>query len=317
MKYIKWYNKYNNLYVIIKKYNNIKVIIFIIKMIIYLVTCDKTSYILPATIYLYKKFYRDTPLIRILGFKKPILPDWENVEFISMAPKQETIQKWSKYIHDYLITLEDELIFFALDDFFPIDYINKECLSYVSDYMKNNNVGFCNVSQEPSSCKKRNEVDEILFDESYFVYKRKKNINYQLVLQPGIWNRKYLIEALSIDITPWQFELYRTGWANNNNNYYNIATSNLPKENHTCLMPYSEQSSLSSKWTGYISVLGLKHEIVENMIKNKLLNKEKLIIGAWQNFVLWNKDFNENDLLLLSKKQSHGHWYSLYNKYYT
>ena len=25
-------------------------------MIIYLVTCDKTSYILPATIYLYKKF---------------------------------------------------------------------------------------------------------------------------------------------------------------------------------------------------------------------------------------------------------------------
>ena len=106
-----------------------------------------------------------------------------------------------------------------------------------------------------------------MVDKDYFVYKRKKNVNYQLVLQPGIWNRKYLIEALSINITPWQFELNRSRWANNNNNYYNIATSNFPKENHICLMPYSLQSSLSSKWSKYISVLGLKHEIVENVRK--------------------------------------------------
>jgi hypothetical protein len=68
-------------------------------------------------------------------------------------------------------------------------------------------------------------------------------------------------------------------------------------------MAYSAQSSLSSKWNGYISVLGLKHELVENMIKNKLLDKEKLIIGAWQNFVYWNNDFTIYDLLLLSKKK--------------
>ena len=42
---------------IVNKYNDIKVILFIIKMIVYLTTCDKTSHILPATIYLYKKFF--------------------------------------------------------------------------------------------------------------------------------------------------------------------------------------------------------------------------------------------------------------------
>jgi|TARA_B100001063_G_scaffold119674_1_gene111739 hypothetical protein len=285
-------------------------------MIIYLVTCDKTSYILPATIFLYKKFYKNTPLIRILGFKKPILPDWENVEFISLDPKQETIQKWSKYIYDYLITIKDELIFFALDDFFPIDYIDERCLSYVVNYMKENKVGFCNASQEPSSCIKRNEVDKILIDKDFFVYKRKKDVNYQLVLQPGIWNRKYLLEALSINLTPWEFELNRSSWANKHI-YFNIATSNFPNNNYSCLMCYSAQSSLSSKWNGYISVLGLKHELVEIMIKNKLLDKEKLIIGAWQNFVYWNKDFTNNDLLLLSKKANYStSWYNLYNKYY-
>jgi len=285
-------------------------------MIIYLVTCDKTSYILPATIYLYKKFYINTPLIRILGFKKPILPDWENVEFISLNNKQKSINLWSKYIYNYLITIEDEFVFFALDDFFPIDYINKECLSYVLDYMKNNKVGFCNVSQQPSSSPKRNEVDEILVDGDFFVYKRKKGENYQLVLQPGIWNRKYLIEALSINITPWEFELNRSNWANNHL-YFNIATSNFPNNNHTCLMPYSAQSSLSSKWGEYISVLGLKHELVENMIKNKLLDKRKLIIGAWDNYTMWNSSFNKNDLDILSKKKVVGYdWYSLYNEYY-
>jgi len=285
-------------------------------MIVYLITCDKTSHILPATIYLYKKFFVENTRIRILGFKKPNLPDWNNVEFISLASKQESIKKWSKYIYDYLITIKDELIFFALDDFFPIDYVNKQCLSYVVNYMKENKVGFCNVSQEPSSCIKRNEVDKILIDKDFFVYKRKKNVNYQLVLQPGIWNRKYLLEALSINLTPWEFELSRSNWANKHV-YFNIATSNFPNNNHTCLMAYSAQSSLSSKWNGYISVLGLKHELVENMIKNKLLDKEKLIIGAWQNFVYWNNDFTIYDLLLLSKKENYSsNWYNLYNKYY-
>jgi hypothetical protein len=287
-----------------------------VNIIIYLTTCDKTSHILPATIYLYKKFFVENTLIRILGFEKPILPDWNNVEFISLAPKQESIKKWSKYIYDYLITITDELVFFALDDFFPINFVDKQCLSYVVNYIKENNVGFCNVSQEPSCCKKRNEVDQILIDKDYFVYKRKKNVNYQLVLQPGIWNRNYLIEALSVNLTPWQFELNRSNWANNHL-YFNIATSNFPNNNHTCLLPYSTQSSLSSKWEGYISVLGLKHELVEDMIKNKLLDKEKLIIGAWQNFVPWDKDFTASDLLLLSKKDICGvSWYSLYNKYY-
>ena len=78
-------------------------------------------------------------------------------ESFNLVKKNLKCEKFYRNDHtyDYLITIEDEFVFFALDDFFPIDYINKECLSYVLDYMKNNKVGFCNVSQEPSSSPKR------------------------------------------------------------------------------------------------------------------------------------------------------------------
>ena len=286
-------------------------------IIIYLVTCDATSYILPATIYLYKKFIQPCPLIRILGFSKPVLPDWNNIEFISLAPKQESVNLWSKYIYNYLKNIDDDLVYFALDDFFPIDYLNKKCYDYVINYMKKNSVGFCGLSQQPSSCPKRNEVESIIHEsEEVFIYKRKKPINYQLCLQPGIWNKKYLVEALSIPISPWGFELSRTTWANNNTIFFNISTSDFPTNNYKCLLPYSEQSALSSKWLNLISVLGLRHEYVKELINNNLLDKNKLIIGAWNNYVMWNELFTKNDLIELTKNPIGITWYNLYKKYY-
>ena len=74
-------------------------------MKIYLSTCDKTSYILSATIYLYKKFYNPCPPIIVLGFSKPILYDWNGVEFVSLGAEQVSINYWSKYIYDYFITI--------------------------------------------------------------------------------------------------------------------------------------------------------------------------------------------------------------------
>ena len=287
------------------------------KLVIYLSTCDKTSYILPATIYLYKKFIKNCPLIRILGFSKPVLPDWENIEFISLSPVQKNINLWANYLVKYFKNIDDELVFFALDDFFPIDDINIKTYDFVVDYMKNNNVGFCVVSQEPSACPKRNEVESIIKDnDEIFVYKRKKNITYQIVLQPGIWNKKYLIKMLSKSKSPWDMELNVTNIANREKEY-NISSSKFPIRKPKCILPYSNQSSLSSKWKDKISVIGLNNEIVEEMIYKNLLNKDKLIIGAWNTYVTWEKKFNKEDLVkLVNKKKDLNWWIDAYKDYY-
>jgi len=284
-------------------------------MKIYLSTCDKTSHILSATIYLYKKFYNPCPTIVILGFSKPKLADWEGVEFVSLGIEQVSIQYWSIYIYNFFINITDELVFFALDDFFPIDYINKPSLLLSIDYMKNNKVGFCVVSQEPSSCHLRNEVENIIYDtEAYFLYRRKKNVNYQLVLQPGIWNRNYLCKMFKTPLSPWQFELDQSIFANNDTEYFNISSSNFPCENHKCIMPYSTHSSLSSKWSG-ISVIGLRPKYVDEMIKLGLFN-EKIILGAWENYIEYKNDISYDNFILLCKKWNMNTWIDLYSKYY-
>lgn len=286
-------------------------------IIIYLCTCDNTSYILPATIFLYKKFINPCPLIRILGFKKPKLPDWVNVEFISLGDKQESIELWSIYIYNYLKTVNDKFIYFGLDDFFPIDYLNNECYNYVINYMNVNNVGFCVVSQEPSSSSERNEVHSKIFEsDNFFVYRRKKPCNYQLVLQPGIWNRNYLLKFLNIKSTPWMFELDNSRIANLDDGYFNISTSNFPINSSKCMFPFSGQSSLSGKWTGKISVLGLKSEYVEELIDKNLIDKTKIIIGAWDTYTNWSKEFNKKDLKILSNTECSRTWMDLYQIYY-
>ena len=280
---------------------------------IYLCTCDPTAYILPATIFLYKKFVKPCPVIKILGFSKPELPDWENVEFISLGEKQESVNSWSTYIYDYLKTVDDKIIYFALDDFFPIDYFNNRCYDYVINYMGNNPVGFCAVGQVPSSSPERNEVESVIHQtQDIFVYKRKKPVNYQLTLQPGIWNLDYLLKFLKIPSSPWMFESESTALANREDGYFNISTSNYPISSPKCMFSFSTQSSLSGKWPNKISVLGLRSEYVEELIDKNLIDKNKLIIGAWDRYTDWTKEFNQDDLETLANSKGGTDWYALY-----
>tara|TARA_Y100000816_G_scaffold291421_1_gene282709 strand:+ start:2597 stop:3475 length:879 start_codon:yes stop_codon:yes gene_type:complete len=286
---------------------------------IYLSTCDKTSYILPATIYLYKKYINTLiPKFKVLGFSKPNLPDWENVDFIELSNEPQNISKWSWYLYNYFKNIDEENIFLVLDDFFPINYLNKNAYEFVINFMKQNKqVGFCTVGQTPSACPQRNEYDStIAEDDNMFIYKRKKNINYQITLQPGIWNREYLCIFFNNYFTPWQMELNATPIANNLNTFYNIG-SNKDLNYTKCIMPYSTQSSLSSKWNG-ISVLGLKHEVVLELINNNLIPSENLLIGAWNNYIKFNPNhkISDTEFISLCKDSEFEEWNKLYLNYY-
>jgi hypothetical protein len=286
---------------------------------IYLSTCDKTSHILPATIFLYKKFINTiTPHFKILGFTKPNLPDWENVEFISLSSEPQDLSQWSIYLFKYFCSINDELIFLALDDFFPINFINTKAYNYVFEYMTNNqNVGFCVVGQEPNGGADINELKCVINEtEDIFIYERKKHINYQLVLQPGIWNRQYLCAMLSVRSSPWEFELNTTYIANNNNNYFNISSSK-DKEYKKCILSYCTNSALSSKWNG-ICVLGLKHEYINELINNNLITCINLMIGCGNIYKLFDTSnrLNKTQFISMCLDNNMNNWVQLYSDYY-
>jgi hypothetical protein len=253
------------------------------------------------------------PEFIILGFSKPVLPDWTNVSFVSLSQEQQNIDMWSCYLFQYFETVQDEFVFFALDDFFPIDYMNTDVYEYVCNYMKSNPVGMCIVDQEPSGDEIRNELDEIIVNnDNMFIYKRKKPVNYQLVLQPCLWNTRYLRNMLKTPNTPWTFELHQSNVANMDDGYFNISTSqNLSYRK--CIMRYSTQSALSSKWNG-ISVLGLKHEYVLELIQKGLLPENNLLIGAWDNYIFFDKNrkISRQEFNLLCSKNGYESWEKLY-----
>jgi hypothetical protein len=286
---------------------------------IYISTCDKNLHILPATIYLHKKFINIDIKLKfvILGFSKPELPDWENVEFIKLSDKPQNLDMWSKYYFDYFNNINEEMFFFVLDDFFPLDYINDKSFEFVINYMKNNkDVGFCTLGKQPNS---KNELESVIIEsEDIYVYKRRKNIPYQITLQPAIWNRSYFLKMFSYTCSPWQFELNITGIANEDKNFYNIGTSKNNKFNK-CVLSYLSCSSLSSRWKG-INVLGLNHKYILELIDKKILDERDLFIGG----VDINIKFDKNNELSGSNfvkfcKQVSGfdEWIDLYENYYT
>ena len=286
---------------------------------IYLSTCNKSSYILPATIFLYKHFITSfKPKFKILGFSKPNLPDWENVDFICLSDKPQNISKWSIYLYDYFKTVKEENIFFALDDFFPIHYFNKYAYDYVIDYMnQNKNVGFCTVGLCPSADINRNEMDTIINEtDNMFIYRRKKPIGYQVTLQPGIWNREYFCKLFNNKFTPWEMEITCSNIANQDKYYYNISSSRSEYNNQKCIMVFATCSSLSSKWNG-ISVLGLQHELILKLIDNNLLPKDNLLVGARNNYILfdYNKKVTKEEFYDFCKLRKLK-WFEMYSNYY-
>jgi hypothetical protein len=262
-------------------------------MKVYLSTCDKTSHILPATIFLYRKYVGEDTEFIILGFNKPVLPDWNRITFISFLPRQDNINTWTSFLHDYFVNVQEEFIFFALDDHFPIDYINRDCYDAVMEHMKNNPVGFCTIAQQPSSSPIRNEVSQIITDnDKVFIYSRKKPLNYQLTLLPGIWRREYLLRMFKTAVSPWDFELYVSNFANQDDGYYNLSTSDFPRNKVKCMIRYGIRSSLCDRWWRGINVSGLQGDIVKQMINIGLLNREDLIIAYEQGSIRWKEDID-------------------------
>ncbi len=287
------------------------------KLTVYLLTCDKTMYILPATIYLYKKYVTIPLNIKILGFTKPNLPDWTNVEFISLSNEVQNVNMWSTYIYNYLSTIDEKLIFVALDDFFPIDNFNHKSYKAVYELMIKNKIGSCIVSQQPSSDPVRNEVDKVLVEsEDIFIYKRKRNIPYLLTLQPTLWNRNYFLKYLSDPCSPWEFEIKQTKLAIKDTEYYNISSSQFPNYKVSCILPFCIHSALSSRWKG-CNVSGTSKDTVNELIHNNLVDKQTLILRIHDKLIY--KYNNYKVLQSLSKiktKKNITEWVQLYGEKY-
>ena len=264
-------------------------------MKVFISTCNKTSHILNTTIYLWNKFTNNLFDIYILGFIKPDdLTEYENVTFIKLADRQESVNLWSMYIFNYLKNITDEYIIFAMDDELPINYLNQNMLEKTLEIMKiNKHYGLCNIGNTIYTNDMHNKFKIIYQNDNFNLWERHKN-DYKINGQPVLWQTKYLLKQLKNNITPWEFELVNSHNAINDG-YIAIHSSSCPGinlndntesniikyEKYKPILNFANETALTGSRgvSNKVNVLGLKYEYIEELINLKYLKNEDLIFG--------------------------------------
>lgn len=230
----------------------------------YIVTCDKTAWILKSFAYLANKFWPRQ--YDILGFSYcPDLPN--NFEFISMAKKQESIKLWTRYLYNYLTGESSEFIFFGLDDYLFIDYFREEIFDKVFEVMKSDK-DIVRYEMGWGAARKKK-----LFVEDEYILRYDEDAPYRVSCQISLWRTEYILDILlDSEWTPWQFEVL----GSRNSNYDGkkiICTTD------SYALRWIEESALSNRHPGMVNILGLRHSLVDDLLAKGFIDKKQIQYG--------------------------------------
>lgn len=148
------------------------------------------------------------------------------------------IKRWADYVAEYLKTIPDENIIFALDDYLIADYIDmvKFNAALVElEFSKVDCIKLCHSTPQ-------------------------EHYEYPVTTQYTIWKKASLIEILDHVYTPWQFETDGS-----------ILFKRKQKQvSHRPCLKYFTNSSISGRWEG-IRYDGLKQEDIDAITGGKIV----------------------------------------------
>lgn len=101
---------------------------------------------------------------------------------------------WSMRVAKSLETINEEYIYFLLDDYFIQEEMNITHIDMIINYSSEFNLKYCRLINTPA-------------DRSFGNMRPIKVMDYAINLQPSLWNRIFLISILKkIDSNPWVTE---------------------------------------------------------------------------------------------------------------
>lgn len=238
----------------------------------YIITSDATSYILPATCYLYNKYWpvAGGQRFKVLGNHQPkeSLPD--NFEFIKIKD-ENNIKKWTRCVYDYILNNEkSDYLIFTMDDLLanaPLKpEIFEKMLAYAKSRGKVGRIAFGRLDVE-----KWDVVEQFA---GFKLVKLKTDAIYRLSCQTSIWNREYFLKYFNHDWTPWELELKGSRLAKNDGWEIIGADGDWP-------FGWVGESALSGRWPGMVNILGLNPADVKYLIERKIFDPASLQYGIW------------------------------------
>lgn len=184
--------------------------------------------------------------------------------YISLDERQDGGAKgWSAYIANYLESLTDKFVIFALDDYLMSGEVNMAIYHHILNHMENRMVicgRLCQSAMYPVEYRKK------LCKE---VFSLKHKVEYSATTQYCIWRRKELVELLRATSDPWDFEI--NGSSILNHSKYKVIGSD------GAAFKYPESSCLSKRWGDKIKVFENKVNDIKWLISSGLILDEDIL----------------------------------------
>lgn len=199
------------------------------------VTCDATKHIIPAQRHLFRKYCF------------PYLPEYIDLE-------NKPIEDWGKNVAAELP--DDEYIIFGLDDYLPIDSINRFAMADAHDILISNSLERFELGVQA-----KGKVGQI---EKWDYIEYGEKTPYSVSCQFSIWKTSALKRELQNCTTPWNFEVHGKAKAGCFKGHAMV-----------CI----EESALSNRQKGKTNLCGLKLEDIKELTE---LNLVKDVIYGWK-----------------------------------
>tara|TARA_R100001509_G_C4884677_1_gene221609 strand:- start:4675 stop:6417 length:1743 start_codon:yes stop_codon:yes gene_type:complete len=248
---------------------------------VFIPCCDESLPIVKINSYLFNKFWPDLEVV-YLGFKKPEYELYSaNHTFVSLSDTQEGgSSKWTRYIHQYLSSIDDQVVMFSIDDYLLCQEPNLSMIDIAYKLIsKNKNVGRFDLTFDSQVEGNIHEVSKL---KGHTVAVKHPGAPYRISTQPALWKREYLLKFLDNDWSPWQFELNGTHMSSVNKFpeqtfcFYDKKMAEYP-------IRTIAKGAVSRHNPGKFNVLGMHPKLIKELVEKEFIVEKDLIWGQHGN----------------------------------
>ncbi len=167
-----------------------------------ILTNDKHLWLLKGFSYCLNKFW-PRQHVNVYGFGQPGFESPKNFNFISLAPTNYPVQKWSNSLIEMCHLIKEEHFIFMLEDFWLIEKVDNAGIKLVANAFEDN-VLRVDLSGNRAAYTQARECEKI---NGYSIVETPAHTPYQMSFQAAIWDRKLLLSILKSNETPWEAEV--------------------------------------------------------------------------------------------------------------
>ncbi len=170
-------------------------------MKIIVTTSDSYLHILPIFCYLFNANWDSRIQVEIVGYKRPDFKIPSNFKFHSLGTQTSNKKDFSNDLRKYF-EKQDAFFIWLMEDSFIKKVDNKALETSISLISKYNQIGRVNLTTEVL------KQDNLFLEDlgEYRLFENTQTANYRLSTQPSIWNREFLLNYLTPNLSPWEFE---------------------------------------------------------------------------------------------------------------